>query len=137
MRRYEGRFRHLANRPHGELAEIYRSADLFVYPSLHEGSAQAIMEALACGLPAIVTANAGSVVREGIEGHIVPIRDVQALAERIEGLYRDRVRLAGFSEAARRRAEDHDWSRYAAGLEPLLKEIGGRVPGPVGAQGLI
>jgi len=136
LRSYEGHFRHLANRPHGELAEIYRSADLFVYPSLHEGSAQAIMEALASGLPAIVTANAGSVVREGVEGHIVPIRDVEALAHRIEGLYRDRSRREAFSEAARRRAEEHDWGRYAAGFEPLLKTSSGIVPGPVGGQGI-
>jgi hypothetical protein len=125
LRRHEGLFRHLASRPHSELPEIYRSADLFVYPSLHEGSAQAIMEAMASGLPAIVTPNAGSVVREGIEGHLVPIRDVDGLAERILGLTRDRDRLRAMGAAARRRAEEHDWDHYAAAFERLLDRVSG------------
>jgi starch synthase len=136
LRRYEGLFRHIANRPHSELPEIYRSADLFVYPSLHEGSAQAIMEAMASGLPAIVTPNAGSVVREGMEGHIVPIRDVEALMERIDALTRDRERLKAFAVAARRRAEEHDWDHYAAGFERLLARVDPIVPGPGGAHAL-
>jgi alpha-maltose-1-phosphate synthase len=126
LRRFQGRFRHLDNRPHAELPELYRSADLFAYPSLHEGSAQAIMEAMACGLPAVVTANAGSVLREGVEGHLVPIRDVERLAERIEELYRDRDRLAVMGAAARRRAEEHDWSHYRDGLGGLLATLAPR-----------
>jgi glycosyltransferase involved in cell wall biosynthesis len=125
LRPYAGRFRHLANRPHSELPEIYRSADLFVYPSLHEGSAQAIMEAMACGLPAIVTPNSGSLVRDGIEGRLVPIRDVDALAGAIEELYADRERLRAFGAAARQRAEAHDWNNYAARFAELLAGVAG------------
>ncbi len=131
---YGGLFRHLPNRPHAELAELYRSADLFVYPSLHEGSAQAIMEAMASGLAAIVTPNAGSVVREGIEGHVVPIRDVEALAGRIEALCLDRERLRALGAAARRRAEAHDWSRYGRELSRLLEEPTAR-PAPLAQPG--
>ena len=59
-------------------------ADVFVFPSLFEGSAVVTYEALACGLPSVVTAAAGSVVRDGMEGFIVESRDVNTLAHRME-----------------------------------------------------
>ena len=112
-----------ANRPHSELPELYRSADLFVYPSLHEGSAQAVMEAMASGLPAIVTPNAGSLVRDGVEGLVVPIRDPDALAGAIASLLDDRARLRAMGAAARRRVEQHSWLTYREGLGRILGEL--------------
>ncbi len=89
----KGLFHHVPNVPYHQVHSVYRGADIFVYPSLHEGSALAIGEALASGLPVITTANAGSVVRDGEEGYIVPIRDVEALMDRILTLYLDREPL--------------------------------------------
>ncbi len=131
LHHYDGWFRHIDNRPHSELPDLYRSADLFVYPSLHEGSAQAIMEAMASGLPVIVTPNSGSVARDGIEGYVVPIRSPDLLSERIDDLYRDRERLEAFGAAARRRAEEHDWRHYRTGLERLLRDLTGMATGGV------
>ena len=54
---------------------LYQSADVFVFPSIEEGSALVTYEAMACGLPSIVTHNAGSLVRDGIDGYVVPLRD--------------------------------------------------------------
>ncbi|HEV7406034.1 MAG TPA: glycosyltransferase family 4 protein [Chthoniobacteraceae bacterium] len=69
--------------PHPLLAERLRSADVFVLPSLEDGFARTVTEALACGLPAIVTPNTGAadLVQPGVNGSIVPIRDPEALAE--------------------------------------------------------
>ena len=58
-------------------------------------------EALACGLPSIVTPNAGSVVRDGIEGFLVPCSDVDSLAERMEQLGNDPELRAAMARAAR------------------------------------
>ena len=69
---------------------VLRQADVFVFPSLFEGSAVVTYEALASGLPSVVTAEAGSVVRDGVEGFVVGARDVAALAARMETLGRDR-----------------------------------------------
>ena len=52
---------------HAEMPARMAAADVFVFPSLFEGSAVVTYEALACGLPSVVTAQAGSVVRDGIE----------------------------------------------------------------------
>lgn len=71
--------------PHPQLARRLRSADVFVLPSLEDGFARTVTEALACGLPAIVTPNTGAadLVVPGVSGSITPIRDSAALAETI------------------------------------------------------
>lgn len=71
--------------PHPQLAERLRRADVFVLPSLEEGLARTSLEAMACGLPVVVTPNTGSndLVSEGVNGSIVPIRDPQAIADAI------------------------------------------------------
>jgi len=87
-----------------------------VLPALAEGSAYVCYEALACGLPVITTPNAGSVVRDGIEGYIVPIRDADALAERIMRLAHNRPLLAEMSNRAVARAEEYVWERWSERL---------------------
>lgn len=94
-----------------DTAELYNSATLFAFPSLEEGSAKVTLEALASGLPVITTPNSGSVVRDGKEGFIVPIRDVDALGQRIKHLYENPNLTAQMAEAARARAEEYTWER--------------------------
>ncbi|MGQ0664351.1 MAG: glycosyltransferase family 4 protein, partial [Pseudomonadota bacterium] len=113
---YRDLFRHVPHVPHADVHALYGSADLFVYPSLHEGSAFATYEALASGLPVIATANTGSVVRDGQEGIIVPLRDPEALARAIERLYRDQDLRAAMARAARARALEFTWAHYRARL---------------------
>ena len=75
---------------HSEMPARMAAADVFVFPSLFEGSAVVTYEAMACGLPSVVTPEAGSVVRDGVEGFVVAPRDVEALAARLERLGRIR-----------------------------------------------
>jgi alpha-maltose-1-phosphate synthase len=97
---------------HAEMPARMAEADVFVFPSLFEGSAVVTYEALACGLPSVVTPNAGSVVRDGVEGFLVGSGDVEALARRMEQLGSDPELRATFAIAARTRAEAFDWPRY-------------------------
>lgn len=124
LKTYDGLFRHVRNVPHSEVIALFRDADAFVYPSLHEGSALAIYEALASGLPVITTLNSGSVVRDGIEGSIVPIRDSGALVEKILELKANPDLRRSMALAARTRAEDFTWDRYRERLGGLLDQIG-------------
>jgi glycosyltransferase involved in cell wall biosynthesis len=98
--------------PHAEVPARMASADVFVFPSLFEGSAVVTYEAMACGLPCIVTAEAGSVTRHERDGLIVPARDVVALAAAIERLGSDASLRAACSASARAQALAHDWPRY-------------------------
>lgn len=65
-----------------ELAHAYASSDVFCLPSLEEGMALVIGEALSFGLPVVTTPNSGAedLITPGREGMIVPIRDVEGLS---------------------------------------------------------
>lgn len=103
-----------------EVVNHYRWADLFVFPSLCEGSATVIYEALASGLPVITTPNAGSVVRHEQDGYVVPIRDSEAVAAKIEHLARHPELVAWMSENARVRAQEFSWEKYGERLLAAL-----------------
>jgi glycosyltransferase involved in cell wall biosynthesis len=101
----------------------YQAADLFVLPTLAEGSAESVYEAMASGLPVVTTKSAGSVVRDGIEGRIVPERDPDALADAIQELTEDRPLRDRMAVAARERAKDFTWGRYGERLLAYLKSL--------------
>jgi len=71
--------------PYAQLAEELRNADLLILPSLEEGLARVTCEAMACGLPIIVTPHTGAndFVEPGVSGEVVPIRDARAIADAV------------------------------------------------------
>lgn len=71
--------------PRGELEQMFHQASVFVLPTLCEGRAHVILEALAHGLPVLTTGNSGcsDVVRDGINGWLTKPGDVESLAERL------------------------------------------------------
>jgi Glycosyl transferases group 1 len=108
---------------HAEMPARMAAADVFVFPSLFEGSAVVTYEALACGLPSVVTPSAGSVVRDGLDGYVVPPRSVDILADRMERLGTDPDRRAWFAASARARAQEFDWPRYHASVIREIKDV--------------
>lgn len=109
--------------PRAEVAREYARADIFCFPSLSEGSAAVIYEALAAGLPVITTHNAGSIVRDGLEGFIVPIQDSHAIATCLQRLALDRELLRAMSIAARERSAFGSMEAYGQRLLEALQEI--------------
>jgi glycosyltransferase involved in cell wall biosynthesis len=93
--------------PRNQLAEEYRRSSVFVFPSLHEGLAQTILEAMACGLPVIATASSGAedCISDGLEGFITKARNVDELASKIELCYQNRGALLQMGRAARAKVE--------------------------------
>ena len=96
---------------------------MFVLPTLAEGSAEVTYEALAAGVPVITTKSAGSVVRDGVEGRIVPERDPEALVYAIEELVQDRAMRLRMAIAARERAKEFTWERYGERLLSHLRAL--------------
>jgi glycosyltransferase involved in cell wall biosynthesis len=82
------------------MAEEFARADVFCLPSLAEGSATSVFEALANGLPVVTTHSSGSVVVGGREGLIVPERSGQAIADAIVRITGDRGLRQAMSGAA-------------------------------------
>jgi glycosyltransferase involved in cell wall biosynthesis len=111
--------------PRPEMAAQYGWADVFLLPSLCEGSATVTYEALGYGLPVICTANTGSVVRDGMEGFIVPVRDATAIAGRIERLARDVELRAQMAAKAKARAAEFTVAAYG---QRLLAALTGAMP---------
>lgn len=109
--------------PRDRIQKEFSAADVFVLPSLAEGSAEVTYEALAAGLPLITTAAAGSVAREGIEGRIIHERDPVALAAAIEQVVEDRTLRARMALAARERARDYMWEKYGERLVAALQNV--------------
>lgn len=109
--------------PRHELRQEYGSADVFVLPSLAEGSAEATYEALATGLPVVTTAASGSPVRDGIDGRIVSERDPALLALAIEQIVENRPLRAKMAKSARRRARGYTLERYGERLVTALRSF--------------
>lgn len=109
--------------PRSEIQEQFAWADIFLLPSLCEGSATATYEALSQGLPVITTPNAGSVVRDGVDGFIVPIRDVAAIVDRIERLADDADLWTKMSTNAMTRSEEYTLEKYGDRLLDALQMV--------------
>jgi glycosyltransferase involved in cell wall biosynthesis len=108
------RHRWIPSLPREKILAEMRAHDVLVFPSLFEGFGLVVTEALSQGLPVITTSHTcgPDVLTEGEDGFIVPIRDPQAIAGKLELLHRDRERLAGMSEAARKKSEMLKWADY-------------------------
>ncbi len=109
--------------PRSEMPNQYQWADVFCFPSITEGSAAVTYEALASGLPVITTPNAGSIVQDGVDGFIVPIRDSDALADRIMSYYEDKALLERHQAATEESRKRVGLDRYRADLERLVQEL--------------
>lgn len=121
--------RFLGTFPQDELRRIYAKGSVFVLPSLADGFGMVIPQAMACGLPVIVTRNAGAtdIVTEGVDGFVVSIRDVARLKEKIRLLYeqpqlRERMSRAAVEKARHRLGWDAYGDRLVAWLEGLCAD---------------
>lgn len=110
---YDG-FTYMPTRPHREVLELMQSCDVLVLPSLAEGRALVQQEALANGLPLIITENTGGedLIVEGETGFIVPIRSPEKIAEKISWLADNRNALPAMRVAAIKKADEYPWQRY-------------------------
>ena len=95
------------------LREHYRRADVFVFPSFFEGFGLVLLEAMACGLPAIAsTATAGTDVLTEASGRVLPVGNLDILVETLRWFDQNRNRLPAMARAARKQAELCSWERY-------------------------
>jgi alpha-maltose-1-phosphate synthase len=124
LHKYSDRVRMTGSVPHITLNAYYSSANVFVFPSLVEGFGLVLLEAMACGIPIITTPNTAGpdIITDGLEGFIVPIRDIEALKAKLEWCYTHPQELAEMGRAARHRAEQLTWANYRQKLAAVIKE---------------
>ncbi len=107
-----------------ELRQIYRDADVFVFPTFYDGFGMVLLEAMASGLPVIATANcaAPELIREGEAGVIFPAGDPAALRTAMADACADRAAWTHRGVAARDVAKSHSWDAYGKRWAGLLRE---------------
>ena len=123
---YADLFRHIEHLPHAELIRRFWDFDVLVLPSLYDAFGLVALDAMAVGLPVIVSANtaAGSdIVREGVEGFIVPIRDTVALMDRILRLYESPDLRRAMSESGPSRAAEYGLESYSQDLLAAVSAV--------------
>ncbi|MFQ3680209.1 MAG: glycosyltransferase family 4 protein [Pseudanabaenaceae cyanobacterium] len=102
-------------RPQSQLRALYNQCAVFCLPSVQDGFGVVIPQAMACGLPVIHTPHTGGpdLVRDGMDGFCVPIRDVEALQEKILYLYENPDACQAMGQNALRQAQTAlSWEQY-------------------------
>ena len=114
--------RHLSD---DEIFNLYKKASIFVLPSIDDGFGMVVTEAMASGLPVIVTENVGAsdIIEEGKEGFIVPIRNVEALKEKILFFYENREQIKRMGEMAFKKAKEYTPEKYVKRVLDNYQEI--------------
>jgi glycosyltransferase involved in cell wall biosynthesis len=120
------RVEYLGTLPHAELKHQFSRAHAFVLPSIEEGLANVMGEALACGCPVIASENTGARDRfsDGVEGFIIPIRDEDAIVDRLERLAQDpdlQKRMSASAVAAVQARGG--WDDYTTRVKELIVEL--------------
>ncbi len=121
----DGRIQFLGWQQAPQLAREYAQATLFLFPSRDEGMPNAVLEAMASGLPVIATKIAGNeeLVLDGETGTLVPTGDASALREALQRLLADEQRCERMGRAGRARAEhEFDWHAAAQQYRTILEQ---------------
>ena len=116
---------------HDEVLRLMRSADLFLFTSVAEGTPHVVLEAIGCGLPVLCfdTCGQGDCVTDEV-GYKIPLsnpeRSAKEFGEKIEYLYRHREVLEEMSRNCRKRAEELSWENKARKMAAMYGRFAGR-----------
>lgn len=126
FKKYEGKFKWLGRIPQRELYRYYSQGSVFVMPSIEEGLALVQPQAMACGLPVICTTNTGGedIIRNGVDGFVIPIRSVEALKEKLVYLYKNPEICRQMGQSAKSRvSRGFTWDDYGDKMIEAYKKI--------------
>jgi glycosyltransferase involved in cell wall biosynthesis len=115
----------LSTRTHNQVLELMASCDVFCLPSIVEGRALVMQEAMAQGLPIIITANTGGedLVQDGKTGFLVPIRAPEAIAEKLLWLLENRAAVPEMGRLSYIHSQRYSWQRYGSNIASALTEF--------------
>jgi glycosyltransferase involved in cell wall biosynthesis len=107
-----------------DLPAVYGDADLFVFPTLEDGFGMVLTQAKAAGLPVLCTDHCAGpdLIREGVDGWVVPIRAPEALAARLRWCHEHRDQFAAMADNVATAFRPRDWSAVAEHFERLVHE---------------
>lgn len=99
---------------HEKVAEMLKKSDFFVFPSLGEGLSLSVLEALACGLPCIVTKNSGAndAIEDGKNGFVIDVQNIEALVEKMLWFDQNRDKIPEMSQKAANTIDQYNWNNH-------------------------
>jgi glycosyltransferase involved in cell wall biosynthesis len=108
-----------------DMPRLYRRSSVLVLPSLSEGFGMVVLEAMASGLPVVVSSNVGAaqLLTEGVDSYVVPVGDARALGDRLAAMAADPDRVARMGRAARATAEANTWDDYGRRLVDVYRKV--------------
>lgn len=116
--------------PKAQIGQAYADADIFCLPSVHEGFGMVVLEAMASGLPVVVSDQAGAAdaVTHGEDGFVFPVNDEEALTEHLNALIGDPRLRREMGAAARKTARSGKWGwdGYIDRAVPVLQSLSRR-----------
>jgi glycosyltransferase involved in cell wall biosynthesis len=109
-------FTYEPGRPHDQVLALMRTCDVFCLPSIVEGRALVMQEAMSQGLPLLITPNTGGedLIIEGRTGFLIPIRSPEAIAEKLTWFAENRTTIPIMGQHARTHAAHYTWEKYGA-----------------------
>ncbi len=122
---YKGLFTHYDFLHHEEMVNHFHESDVYVFPSLLDSWAMTVIEAMACGLPVIVTENTGAkdAVVDGVSGFVLPIADKEKLKEKIRFFYDQPSQLELFGKRAVEAAKKYQWENYYDQISSFIESL--------------
>lgn len=126
FKKYSRNYRCIGHVPQSELYRHYSQGSVFVLPSIEEGLGMVQLQAMACGLPIIATVNTGAedIVRDGEDGFVIPIRDVEVIKEKILYFYEHPEERERMGRSAKERVSSgFTWDDYGARMVKAYEQI--------------
>lgn len=117
--------RFVGARQQSVLPDFYSAADLLLMPSHYESFGMVALEAMACGAP-VIASNVGGLahlVKDGSTGFLIPPRDAQAMANRMNLLLSDELLRWEVGRAARKEAHRYSWRRIAERVHRIYEDV--------------
>lgn len=122
---YKNYYTYLGTKLSSEMPEVFKSADVYIMPSMWEGFSLTLLEAMASGVPVIASNNSGAegVITDGEEGFVFNAGDIEQLKNRIIWFADNREQIKKMGQNARKTAEKYTWENYEAKAAIAIAEI--------------
>ena len=119
---YKGWFTYYDFLHHEEMVNYFHESDVYVFPSYLDSWAMTVIEAMACGLPVIVTENTGAkdAVVDGESGFVLKIDEKEALKEKIRFFYHQPSQIEVFGRQAVKAATNYKWENYYGQIDDFV-----------------
>lgn len=123
--KYSNRVDFIGRVTHDEVKSYLLESDVFVFPSLGEGMSLSVLEAMACGLPCLVTENSGvsSAIKNYENGFEVKAQDKEALKEKMIWFINNINNIRDMRRESFNVAKEYSWDKYEINLTEILKSI--------------